>query len=120
MLAIEVLHSVELRHALQRTVETIIPTVIGTMQDGSLAARFRNHRSGMVTAYVVEPSQYAISTTHNHNWFASHVYRNELSGRRHLFQASDHLPCLAEDRRALKFGNARIDVPWCGNGRCFG
>jgi hypothetical protein len=93
--------------------------MIGATQDGSLAARFGNHRSGVVPAHVVESSQQAVITAHNYNWFASHVCRNELSGRCHLLRTSDHLPGPAENRCGFELGNARINVPRPGDGRRF-
>src|SRR2546422_646680 len=64
LLPFEIFHSVELRHSLQRSVQTVVPAVIRTMQDRSLPAGFRNHCSRVMTAHVEERPQHPIVAAH--------------------------------------------------------
>src|ERR1022692_146445 len=89
LLAVKVLYPVELRHALQRTVQSIIPTVIRAMQDRSLSARFGNYRGSMVAAHVVEPPQCTVITAHHDNRLSRDIRRNKLPGPLHLLDAAD-------------------------------
>src|SRR5579864_2635868 len=58
--AIEVLHSLELRHSFERSIETVLPAVVWTLQNRRLTARRCHHRRGMMPAHVVEGAQRSI------------------------------------------------------------
>ena len=113
---IKILHALELRHAFQRTIEAVVPAVIGTMQKRGVAARLSYHRSGVMAANVVEGAQDAVVTTDDNDGLASNGCGNELSRTFHLIGARNELPRFAEHVQALQFRNARIDIPGGGNG----
>src|SRR5581483_11640870 len=56
--ALEVLHSVEFRHALQRTIQPVIPAVIRAPQNLCLAAWLSHDGRGMMSTYVIERAQH--------------------------------------------------------------
>src|SRR5712692_4606359 len=119
LLPFEIFHSIELRHSLQRSVQTIVPAVIRTMQDRSLPAGFRNHCSRVMTAHVEERPQHPIVDAHHHDGLSGHVRGHELSGLLHLLHPADHLPGLAENRPSFEFRNARVHIPRSRNSRSF-
>src|SRR5580700_5134457 len=114
--AVEILHTFKLGHAFQGTVEAVVPAVIGTMQERSLAAGFGHDRSGVVAANIVESAQSAVVSANHDNRLTGDGGGDELTGRFHLLGARDELPGLAEHAHAFEIGDARIDVPGCRNG----
>src|SRR5258708_6791649 len=58
--AVEILDALEFGHALQRTIEPIIPAVIRTMQERGLAAGFGLHGSCVMAADIEEGTQNAV------------------------------------------------------------
>src|SRR5882762_1171405 len=114
-LAVKVLHALELRHSLQRAVQTVIPPVIWTMEDRGTAAWFRDHFGSVVTTYIVEGPQLPVCSTHRHDRFARQRGGDELTRFFHLVCAADRLPGLAEDDQVFQFCDPRIDVPRRGN-----
>lgn len=114
---IKILHTLELRHAFQRAIEAIVPAVIWTMQKRGVAARLSYHRSGVMTANVVEGPQYAVVTTDHNDGLAGDGGGDELARTFHVIGARNELPRFAEHIQTLKFRNARIDIPGCGDGR---
>ncbi len=58
--AVEILDPFKFRHALQRTIESVIPAVIRTMQERGLAAGFGHHGSCVVAADIEEGTQNAV------------------------------------------------------------
>jgi hypothetical protein len=119
LLAVEVSHSIELRHPLQGTIETVIPAVIWAMEDRGLPARFTNNRSRVMTAHVEETSQYTVMAAHNDNRFSGDVRSYELAGAFYLLHTSNHLPGLTEDCPSFEVSDARIHVPGGWDGRSF-
>src|SRR6201997_1817430 len=76
---IKVLHSIELRHAFERSVQTIFPTMVRTLQHRRLTARLRDDGRSVVTAHVVEGAQLAVAAAHDDDRFAGKAGRNEFS-----------------------------------------
>src|ERR1019366_4318214 len=111
VLAVKVLHPVELRHPLERPIQPVIPSVIRTMQNRSLPARFRHHRRRVMPAYVIKRAQHAIIPAHRHQWLSRHRRGHELSRLFHLVHSSHHLPSPRENRLPLQFRNPRIHIP---------
>src|SRR5215469_13347781 len=54
--AVEVLNTIKFRHALERSVEPVLPAVVWTLQDLRLAARLCHNRRSMMAAHVEEGS----------------------------------------------------------------
>src|SRR6266478_5940552 len=57
---IKILDAFELRHPLQGAIEAVVPAVVRTMQQRSLAAGLSYDGSGMVAADIVEAAQNAV------------------------------------------------------------
>ena len=114
--AIEILDAFELGHAFQRTIEAVVPAVIGTMQESSLAAGFGDDGGGVMAADIVESAQGTVAAADDDDRLTGDHGAHKLAGRFHLFSAADELPGLAEYAEALKFRNAGIDVPGGRNG----
>src|SRR3954465_3855940 len=112
----EVLDSLEFRHALERSIQTVLPPTVRTLQDGGLAARLCNHGSRVVAAYVVESAQFLIGAAHDNDWLARQPGGYKISGAAQLLGPRHQLPRLAENVEPLKFRNARIGVPGRRNG----
>src|SRR6266568_8868619 len=119
LLALETLDAIELRHALQRTIQPIVPSVIRTMQQRGLAALLGDNRSCMMATDVIEAAQRAIVPTNHDNRFASDNRRHKLAGFFNLVDATNQLPCLAEDGLGCQISNSGVNVPWRRNRRCF-
>ena len=115
--AIEILHAFELRHSFQRSIEAIVPAVIRTMQNRSLAARLSYDGSSVVPADVVKGPQGAVVAADDHDRLSGDSGTHELSRRFYLISARDQLPGLAVYAQALEVSDAGIDVPGCRNGR---
>lgn len=115
--AIEILYAFELGHPFQRTVETVVPAVIRTMQVRSVTAGLSHDGSGMVAADIVETAQNSVISANYNNGFTGYAGADKLSGPIQLIGARNELPRLAEYSEALELRNARIDVPRGGNGR---
>src|SRR5216684_5801134 len=97
LLPFEIFHSFELRHSLQRSVQTVVPAVIRTMEDGSLPARLRDHRRRVMAAHVEKCAQYAVAATHHHDGLSGHTRGHKLARLLHLLHSRDHLPGLAKN-----------------------
>src|SRR6266478_5777260 len=97
VLAFEILYAVEFGHAFERTIEAVVPSVIGTMQDGGLSAGLSHDGCCVMTAHVVEGAQDAVVSAHRYQWFTSYGRGYKLSWLRNLVNAADHLPGLTED-----------------------
>ena len=112
-------HAIKLRHALERAVQPVIPSVIGTMQNRRLAARLGHHRRRMMPAHVVKRSQHAIAAPHSDDGLARNGCGHKLSRLCHLRSPAQHLPRLRKNRLPLQFGNALIHIPRRRNRRSF-
>src|SRR5580692_7104157 len=118
LLALKILYAVELRHSFQRTIQSIVPTVIRTMQNGSLSARFSNHGGRVVTAHIVEAPQYTIVPADDDDRLSGDTGGDELAGLLNLLTPPYQLPRLAEDCVVFELSNARIHIPGRRDGRC--
>src|SRR5271154_4294885 len=87
------------------------------MQERGMATRLRDNGGGVVTANVVEGTQDGVVATDDDDRFTGDSGGHELPRIFHLIGARDELPRLAEHAQTLDFGNARIDIPGCGDGR---
>src|SRR5215472_17712463 len=103
--SLEILHTVKFRHAFQGAVESVVPPVVRAVQDRRNPALFSDNLGGVMTADVVERAQRAVASADGYDRFASYRRGHELARLFHLIDASDDLPCFAEDREAFKFGN---------------
>src|SRR5579864_3664382 len=108
--AIKVLHSLELRHAFERSVEAIFPTVVWTLQHHRLAAWLRHHRGGVMTAHVVESAKRAIASAHHNYRLSGQPRRDEFSRLLQLIGTSNQLPGPPEHTEPLQLCDARVDV----------
>src|ERR1700689_5265848 len=115
--AIEVLHAVKLRHALERSIETVLPAVVRALQNLSMATGLGDNGCRVMTADIVEGAQRAVGATNNDDRFSGNPRGDEVSRLPQLIRAGDELPCFAENAEPLQFGDARIDIPGRGNGR---
>ena len=113
---IEILHAFEFGHTFERTIEAIIPAVIGTMQNRGLTARLGYHRSGVMAANVEEGAQDTVVTADYNDGLTCNHSGDELARAFHLIGTRHQLPRFAEHAEALKLRNARIDIPGGGNG----
>src|SRR5712692_3351193 len=116
VLAFEILYAFEFGHAFERTVETVVPSVIGTMQDRCLSAGLGHDCRGVMAAHIVKSSQDAVVSAHGYQRLSGNRGGHKLAGLFDLVYASDHLPRLAENSMPFQFGDTRVDVPWRGNG----
>src|SRR6185312_8569051 len=117
LLALKILYTVEFGHALQRTIQPVIPAVMRAMQDGSLPARLCDHGCGVMTADVIKAAQNAVISAHHDDRFAGNAGGDELARLFHLLRPSHHLPGLAEHGLRLQFGKSRVHIPRRGNRR---
>ena len=113
--AFKILHTIELGHAFERAVESVVPSVIRAMQDGRLSARFGDDRSCVMPADIEKRPQDAVVSAHGDDGLAGDRRGHELARLCHLIDASDHLPGLAEDDLPFQFGNTRVHIPRSGN-----
>src|SRR6266478_12499 len=116
---LEILHTDEFRHSFQGAVQTIVPAMIGAMQERGDPAGFGNHLGGMMPTDVVEGAQLAIASADGHDRFSGHGRAHKSAGLFDLIGSADRLPGLAEDRQKLKFGDTRVNVPWRRDRRSF-
>src|SRR5258708_25336427 len=93
---IKILHAFELGHAFQRTVKSVPPAMIRTLQHRGVAAWLRDHRGGVMAADVIKSAQGVIASANYHDWFFGDPCRNKIAGIVKLIGARDELPCLAE------------------------
>ena len=114
--ALKIFHAVEFRHALQGPIQTVVPAMIGTMQNGRLPARLSHHRRGMMAAYVVKAAQHSVIAADHHNWLPGDAGSHKLARFFHLLHASYHLPGLAENGLGLELRDSGVHVPGRGNG----
>src|ERR1035441_4274793 len=98
VLAFEVLHAIELRHSLERSIEPVVPSMIGTMQNRRLAAFLGHHRRRMMAADIVKRPQHSIVPADGHQRLSRDGCRHKLSRALYLVHSSHHLPGLREDR----------------------
>ena len=116
MRAIEILDAFEFGHAFERAIEAVIPAVIRAMQNAQLTAGLGYHRSGVMAADVEEGAQDTVVTADYNDGLTCNHSGDELSRGLHLIGTRHQLPRFAEHAEALKFGDARIDVPRGRNG----
>src|SRR6266403_3673110 len=115
VLAFEILYAVEFGHAFERTIEAVVPSVIGTMQDGGLSAGLGHDGCCVMTAHVVEGAQDAVVSTHGYQRLSGNRGGHKLSRLFDLICAADDLPRLTEHSLPLQFRDTRVDVPRRGN-----
>src|ERR1035437_462637 len=65
--AIKVLHAIELRHAFERSIQTVFPTVVRTLQNLRVAAGLGHDCRGMMPAHVVESAQRAVASANDND-----------------------------------------------------
>src|SRR5208282_1488847 len=109
--AVEILHPLELGHAFQRAVESVIPAVIRTMQERSLAAGFGYDGSGVMAANIVERAQNAVVAADKDYRLPGDNIAYKLARRFQLLRAGDQLPGFAEHAQAFEVRYAGINVP---------
>src|SRR5208283_4532215 len=119
VLALEVLYALELGHALERSIQAIVPAVIRTMQNRCLSAGLGRHGCGVMPAYVVKRAQHAVVAAHGYQRFAGNGGGYKLAGLLDLVDASQHLPGARKNRLPLQFRDALIHIPGLGNGGRF-
>ena len=115
--AVKVLHAIELGHAFERSIETVFPAVIGTLQNLRVTAGLGDDGCGVMAAHVVESAQCAVAAAHDDDGLSGEARGDEFSRLLQLIGAGDELPGFAEDIEPLQFGDARIDIPRRGDGR---
>ena len=115
-LAVEILYSFELGHALEGAVQSVVPTVVRAVKNAGLSARLRYYGSRVVAANIVKAPQDAIVTTNHDDRFSRDAGSNKLAGLLNLLDATDHLPRLAEHSSGFKLSDPRIHVPRCWDG----
>ena len=109
--ALKVLDALKFRHSLQRAVEAVLPSVIRALQDGGVSAGLCDYGSGVVTTHIEESAKNTIRTTNYDNRLTGNAGSDKISRFFDLVRTRDELPGLAEDIKALKLGDARIDIP---------
>src|SRR5579862_7320744 len=110
-LTLKIFDAVEFWHAFQRAIQAIVPAVVRTMQERSLAAGLGDDRRGMMTAYVVEAAQNSVMASHHNNRFAGDAGCDKLARLFHLLDPSHHLPGPAENGLSLKRRDSGVDIP---------
>src|SRR6516164_6599829 len=93
--AAEVLHAFELGHAFERTIQTILPTVVRTLQDLRLSTRLRNNGGRMMATHVEKSAQRPIHAAHNNDGLTRDACRDKVSSILQLACTCDELPRLA-------------------------
>src|SRR4029077_10096 len=119
VLTLEILHTVEFGHALERTVEPVVPSVIGAMKNRRAAARLRHYLGRMVTTHIVESAQLSVHTAYCDNRLAPDGGGNKLTGLGHLIHSPRDLPGVAEYSLRFQIGDSTIDIPGARNGGSF-
>jgi len=114
--ALEILHAVELGHALERAVEAVVPAMIGTMQDRRLSAGLSNDCCSVMPADVEKRAQHAVGPANRNDRLASYCRTHKLTRLFHLIDATDDLPSPAEHRLLLEIVDARVHIPGRRNG----
>src|SRR5450631_1154066 len=109
--AIQVLHAIELRHALERAVEAVFPAVVRTLQNLRVTTGLSHNGSSMVAADIIEGTQRTVGSANDDDRFSGQPRGYKVSRLLQLIGAGDQLPGLAEDVKALEFGDPRIDIP---------
>src|SRR4051812_31647518 len=119
LLALKTIHSVKFGHTFERSIQAIVPSMIGTTKEGCLSARLRDHFCRVMPADVEKRAQDTVVAANYNDRFSGNVSRNELPGLFDLLDTTDQLPGFAENRLGLQVGNSSIDVPRRRDGRCF-
>src|SRR5438270_10016149 len=112
---IKIQNAFEFRHAFQRSIQPIFPTVVRTLQDLCMAAGLSNNRGGVVPADVVEGAQSSLGAANDYDRLSRKPGADEVPWHPQLIGAGNQLPCLAEHVQPLQFSDARINVPGRGN-----
>src|SRR5665811_159303 len=94
---IEVLHAIELRHALEKAVEAVFPAVVRTLQNLRVTAGLSHNGGSMVTADVIEGAQRTVGSTNDDDWFSGQPRGYKVPRLLHLIGAGNQLPGFAED-----------------------
>src|ERR1035441_6939953 len=114
--AIKVLHAIGLRHALERAVEAVFPSVVRTLQNLRMTAGLSHNGGSVVTADIIEGAQRTVGSANDDDRFSGQPRGYKVTRLLQLVGAGDQLPGLAEDVEPLEFGDARIDIPRRRNG----
>ena len=109
--AIEVANAFEFNHAFEGPVVAVGPSVIGTTEILDATLVFRDDRSGMVAADVVEGPESAIVAADDDKRFFVHVDGEKVAGFPDLVKAADDLPIACEDGVAFELSDAFVEVP---------
>src|SRR5580693_7592864 len=99
--AIEILDTFEFGHAFERPIQAVVPAVIRTMQESSLAAGFGHDGGSVMAADIVEGAQSTVVAADDDDRLARDHGAQELARRFHLFSAADELPGFAEYAEAF-------------------
>ena len=116
LLAVEIFDALKFGRAFERTIEAVIPSVVGAVKDGGLAAGIGDDGSGVMAADVVEGAQDAVMAADGDDGLTCDSGGEELAGMGELIDAADGEPVAREDGMALEFGDARVGIPGRGDG----
>src|SRR5271156_5687596 len=94
--AVEIFDAFELRHAFERSIKAVVPSVVGAMQERGVTTGLSYDRGGVMAANIVEGAQISVVTPNHDDRLPGRGCGNELSRILHLIGARDELPCLAE------------------------
>src|SRR4051794_12195889 len=119
LLTFEILNPVKLGHAFERTIKTIVPTVIRTTQDGRNSALLHDNCRSVMPADVVKSPKDIVIAAHDNDWFPSNVGSDELTRFFQQVDPADQLPAVAENSFIFQFSDTRICVPGSWNSRGF-
>src|SRR5262249_7917857 len=108
---VELFHPFKFRHAFERTIQTVLPAMVRTLQYLGVTARLGNNRGRMMAAYIEEPPQPAIRASHYDDRLSCNSSCDEIARIFQLIGARDQLPGFAEYIEPFELCNTRIDVP---------
>ena len=114
-LAIEIAHTFEFHHALERPVVSISPSMIRATELFGASGDLGFDGSGVMAAHVVKGAELAIFTANDKQRLSIHIDREKLAGSLHLIEPSDHLPIDSEYAVAFQLGDARVEIPRSGD-----
>src|SRR5262249_9545253 len=113
--SLEVAHTIELHHPLQRTVRPISPPVVGAPKLLRTSRGLGHYRGRMMPPHFEERPQYAVLPPQTHEGLASYVCREETPLAPARVGSPRHLPSFREDALIFQFRNARLEIPWRRN-----
>lgn len=114
--AVEIADAFEFHHALEGAIVAVGPAVIRAAELFRAPFFLGDDGSSVMAADVVEGAELAVITADGEERIFVDVDGEELAGIFHLIEAADDLPVGGEDRVTFELGDARVEIPECGDG----